>query len=230
MKLYCVYSQQFVPLHQRFFEPSLRAVSPDIQVISDVFQVGGNGDFRSAGFNQALIYKWKRGLEALHDNPNQVILFTDMDMIFHKPLTPAILSVLGDADIAVTPEAPGDIRKCGVNVGVLALRSNSGVRQLVSRILDEMILRGEWDQRAFNILLPQSKLRWKLLPLTFANGRIPMTADSVLYHATCTVPVPAKTSLELKMEALSKAAKFFASNLAKSAPNANVWWSMNAGR
>jgi len=218
MKLFCVLSQHFAPMYKQFFEPSLRRVSPELQIIPDVFEVGGNADFRSSGFNQALIYKWKRGLEFLHDNPEQIIFFTDVDMIFNKPFVQAVLHPMAEADIAVSPESVGDIKQWGVNVGVLAFRSNPQVRKFVSRILDEMILRGQWDQFLFNSFLPQSKLRWKLLPHTFANGRVPATPDSILYHATCTLPAPGKGSLELKMEALAQAEQFFAGKVSAMRP------------
>ncbi len=218
MKLYCVLSQHFLPMYQRFFEPSLRRVSPELEIVPDVFQVGGNADFRSAGFNQALIYKWKKGLEFLYANDGQVILFTDVDMVFNKPLVPAILDTMGDADIAVSPESKGDLKKWGVNVGVLSFRCTAQVRHFVSRVLDEMILRSQWDQFLFNSFLPQSKLRWKLLPFSFANGRVPRTPHSILYHATCTLPQPPKGSLEIKMEALLEAEAFFAGKGQASSP------------
>ena len=210
MKLYCVYSQQFTPLYSRFFEASLRTVSPEVEIIPDVFEVEGTGNFRSPGFNQALIYKWKRGLEALYENRDQFILFTDVDIVFNKPLLPALLEYTSNTDIVVTPEAQ-HVQIWGANVGVLLLRSGVLVRQLISRILDEMLLRGYSDQPVFNAFLPQAGPNYKVLPVTFANGKIPYDRDSVLYHATYTLPEQSRSSLEMKMEALTKAEAFFAS-------------------
>ena len=122
-----------------------------------------------------------------------------------------------EVDLAVTPESAGDLRQWGVNLGVLALRCNAQVRQFVSHILNAMILEGQWDQFAFNSLIPKSGLKSRVLPFTFANGRVPIAPNSVLYHATCTVPIPGKSSLELKMEALKKAVDFFTAHRTSSA-------------
>lgn len=224
MKLYCVYSQQFDRLFKQFFEPSLRRTDPQVEVVTDVIEVKGNADFRSPGFNQALIYKWKRGLELVTAHQGEIVLFTDVDIVFHRPLLPEILSALGDADIAATRETTGDVRHFGFNVGVLALRCSNEVQSFVSKMLDRMILRGEWDQNLFNILLPESSLRTSALPLTFANGRIPYNDQSVLFHATRTEPREGKSSMEQKLEALSKAEQYFA-NARLNAPEqiGGVW-------
>jgi hypothetical protein len=211
MKLFCVYSQQFSPLYAGFFEPSLRATSPDIELVTEAFTVGGNGDFRSHDFNRALIYKWKRSLDFLNANDDEVILITDVDIVFHRSLAASILSVLGSADIAAAPETlNASVPYLNVNVGVLALRNTPLVRQHIARLLDRIILEDEWDQKVFSISLPQSGLTLQMLPDSYANAKIPCRSDSVLYHATCTTPAGDKSSLQKKIEALTSARQFFA--------------------
>lgn len=127
----------------------------------------------------------------------------DVDILILRPFLSDIQERMeqGNFDIVYQSESPDG----GFNAGLFAFRCNSRVRGFLYDVLVAALSSGGHmlEQYWMNELLPASGLRYGLLPPSlYPNGsNRGLCEDSLLYHATCTMPRDGKSSIELKTEA-----------------------------
>lgn len=196
-KMYCLYTPDFENLFQNYFFPSLK---DDFELVVKVYpQDCPSGEFRSAGWNKTMLKKLELLRMAILENwDNQVFFYSDIDIIFLKPILDISLKHLGDLDFVVQQSWPRD-RLCA---GFFVMRGNDKTLQVVSEAYE--LLSNEIypdDQLALEAVLEDNKLcTWKLLPSEqYPNGRrilkettgyyqknseIVLHDSMILFHAT----------------------------------------------
>jgi len=146
-------------------------------------------------FNVTSLKKLECLIQAIKDNWNNIIIWSDMDIQFFGKCEDIILRSLDGKDITFQAEWAG---KNTVNVGFFAMRCNEKTLSLWDYVLrccknniqdlgKEKFLFG--DQTVTNMALRENTInvKWCLLPESIwamSNGREP-PIDIVLHHANC---------------------------------------------
>lgn len=219
-KMYCMYTPKFKNLFQDYFLPSLK---DDFElVVNECPQDCFSGNFRNEGWNKTMLNKLKLLQEAILENWNQVFFYSDIDIVFLKPILDISLEILGNNDFVVQQGWPKD-RLCA---GFFVMRGNEKTLQLIKNaynLLNENLCVD--DQVALQQVLDEfnpGAITWKFLPSKqFPNGRrvlkqttghyskyseIELNDSMVLFHASCCV------GLENKYHFLRRVQKEFKNN------------------
>jgi hypothetical protein len=136
--------------------------------------------------------------------PKDIAVFLDVDIAFLGRFGDVIAAEMADVDLAFMNESTLDVPAL-VNFGFFAARNSPGVMQFLRNVRDG-IRPERHDQAVCQELLPTCKVRWKKLPLAFANTNTLNRDDgrrAVLFHAINTAPSRGRTSLQLKTRLLS---------------------------
>jgi len=210
MKLVAVYTGSHERLVNDWFLPSLQ---DDYELQLHRCDVRGTGSFRAPDWTAAVQHKCRRIVEAIRDNPGEVIVYSDVDVQFFAPTRERILDAMYGRDIACQLDAPNG-QAC---TGFFAVRANEATLALW-REVERCIPREGRDQPAFNRLLRASgAIRFGYLPLEFfgagtfhrrkwrPGNRLYVPAQPVMFHANWTVGVDNK--LQLLREARRIAAR-----------------------
>jgi hypothetical protein len=186
VKIFCCYTPAHQRLFEEFFKPSL---DPAFELHATRLDVEGPGDFLSPEFIRCILKKIDLILESLAENSGEIIVWSDIDILFLKPIAAELekLMNLSAKDILLQSEgrAGGD-----VNTGFFVCRASGPVIDLFKKARDEM--RGHPginEQLAVNRILPGSEnLGWERLPLKYyaRTHGCPPGSDIVLYHANLT--------------------------------------------
>jgi hypothetical protein len=202
-KMYCMYTPQFKTLYEQYFLPSLK---DDFEIVlKECEQECPSGIFKSAGWEKTMLRKLEMLLEAIDTHWNDRIFFySDVDIIFLKPILETCLSYLGDHDFVVQQGWP---RK-GLCAGFFVMKGNEKTRKLITTAIH--LLQSEMapeDQAAIQIALDHTtpgEISWKFLPpKQFPNGKrvirnykqglysvdseISLDESILLFHANCCI-------------------------------------------
>jgi hypothetical protein len=193
--------------HTLYHDDFLPTIPPGFTVQAEVIEMSGEGHYDSPQFVPCVVKKVDLILQSLRENDGDVIIWSDVDVQFHK-LTPDIaLAELGERDIAF--QAAG-VPATDINSGFFICRCNDHVvrffAEVKRRLLNESA--GEIEERVINKLLPimsEQDLSWCYLPRSFyaRSNYWPPPRDLVLYHANST---PGANGLELKHRQLREVA------------------------
>ncbi len=201
-KLYCMYTPEFQSLYENYFLPSLK---DDFElVVREYPQECASGLFRSDGWEKTMLRKLEllEGAIEGHEK-NQVFFYSDVDIIFLRPILKAALRLLGNNDFVVQQGWP----KNALCAGFFVMRANEKTLKLIQaahRLLEEKVC--EDDQLALQKALKEFKegeIAWKFLPSEqFPNGRrvlkgldghysedseIEVNLSMRLFHANCCI-------------------------------------------
>ena len=140
------------------------------------------GYFRD-GFSQAILFKLDRIIESLELHPRSISVWSDVDIIFFRPVEPYIRGCLSRVDLAISPEHDWGWH---INSGFLAARgtkANIEMFREVRRLCYDHGLPGE--QGLIDQFLMSGRVPWCIFPKTFRNTTMPnqLPPDSVFFHA-----------------------------------------------
>lgn len=218
-KLYCMYTPKFQVLYENYFLPSLK---DDFDIIARKYeQECPSGTFLSTGWNKTMLRKLELLRDAIYENgENQVFFYSDVDIIFLKPILQTALQCLGDKDFVVQQGWPRN-KLCA---GFFAMRGNERTLNLILAALDLMEKQTSLDdQRAIQIILrraPSHEIAWGFLPsLQFPNGKrvlknylcrskelyspnseIELDDSILLFHANCAIGLPNKYHFLMRVQ------------------------------
>ena len=206
-KLYCMYTQQFLTLYEQYFLPSIK---DDFEIIKKEYpQDCSSGVFRSDGWEKTMLHKLELLREAIEENwDNKIFFYSDIDIIFLKPILKTTLAHLGANDFVVQQGWPRN----ALCAGFFVMKGNEKTLQLITtayRLLEEKICID--DQLAIQTALTDFKegeISWKFLPSEqFPNGRrvlkkttghysedseIQIDESILLFHANCCIGLEKK--------------------------------------
>jgi len=157
---------------------------------------------------------WKLRLSYILDiikrsEPNEYFIFSDVDIVFYRPLLPAIQRTINGEDVLFLREfydyeqkikdtlnTPHRIQDGNINFGFNIIKSCPKTIKFFSNILDMVNQTGIWEQSLINTVLythSDCDLTWNLLPPEFFSTSVGLhhihkeIKDVVLYHANCAV-------------------------------------------
>lgn len=122
----------------------------------------------------------------------EIIVISDIDIVFYRPSIPTILECMIDADICFQKERDYG----GINIGFMAIACNETTltfwtkvyETLWTKVYETLENSDRWDQEIVNDFIQRSiiQIRWKLFPATIwaYSQRYPMK-DMILHHANC---------------------------------------------
>ena len=149
-----------------------------------------NLDSEPGGGVEIWKYKTEMIIGAITDNlsTGEVIIVSDIDIIFFKPVGSLIDAAMVDQDIVFQRE----FKARGVNIGFIAIRCNQNSLGFWKEVYRRLLKNKNWDQKIVNNLLYKfnyTPLRWDRFPRTiwsWSQGkRANLKKDIHLHHANC---------------------------------------------
>jgi hypothetical protein len=135
---------------------------------------------------------------------NEVFVFSDIDIVFYKPIIPTILNLIENNDVLFLREFYDGIFELqggNINFGFNIIRSNQKTLNFFQDVIFEVCKSGTWEQKVINEFLYKNKnynLKWDLLPATFLSTSVGfkhINKDILLYHANCALTTNSKFEL-----------------------------------
>jgi len=225
MKLCYMYDDGFVPLRTHFLD-NLKDTFELIEKKLDTPKF--ETDFHQHRLFGGGIQVWKDKVKFLLETidicePNEYFVYSDVDVIFFKPIIPILNEVLNNKDVVFIREIPhGSLPQQGgdvaghCNFGFCVVKACDKSKRFFQDVL-HMIENtknfvdshdhalwpdGLMDQTCVNRILfsnPDYDLNWGTLPLTFTTTAYEtynmINKDTVAYHATCVIEVNKKIEL-----------------------------------
>lgn len=196
-----MYTPQFETLYQDYFLPSLK---DDFEIVlKKPPQECPTGWFRSTGWENTMLRKLELLQEAIKENWNQIFFYSDIDIIFLKPILEESLICLGSHDFVVQQGWPRK-KLCA---GFFVMKGNEKTLNLIMKAYH--LLKTKKcvdDQVAIQDALDTSEkgfLSWAFLPSEkFPNGNrvlkkskehysvnseIEIDDSILLFHANCCI-------------------------------------------
>lgn len=201
MKIVYVYSSSHEILKDYFF---LGTMCEEWELIGFKTEQQSSGDFMSSGWIKIIKEKIKRYIEVIKSNPNEIVVFSDVDITWFKPVQKIIQECLVEKDIVFQKE---NLFNKEVNTGFFAARCNKNVENFFQNVLNNI---KDNDQTTVNLLIKNNKIKcnYGFLPESFSNDNLSPFQDILLYHSICSKPKNGKTSLQIKYEKLLKIRSF----------------------
>ena len=188
MKIFSCYTPSHEILFEDYFSKTLPASFENHPYILDI---AGRGDFKSAGFLNAISEKIRLIVESLESNAGSTIIWSDVDIVFCDNIVlrlDQVLSEKPDVDVFFQKEFAGN--QADVNTGFIVMRCHEGVRDFFGRLLaNEQLGTRKNEQEIVNEMLGQETgISWDFLPRAFyaRSQGWPPPDDIVLYHANVT--------------------------------------------
>jgi hypothetical protein len=155
----------YSPSHRRYFEnffkPSFdRHLAEEFELVAVADeQRCKTGLFRSEGWQFMARAKLESILAYLHGHLTEdIVMFSDVDVLFFRPIRHLLISELGDADIAFQSD------NADFCTGLFVLRNNARVRDLFRQACEVC---DRCDQIAINQVIPQLPIKAKFLSEAF---------------------------------------------------------------
>ena len=196
MKIFCCYTQAHKTLLEKYF---LRSLPTGFSVTSTELDIAGPGDFLSPEFLQCISRKVDLILESIKENPDQIIIWSDIDIQFFDLRPEMLVTQLGQHDIAFQREGA---RVRDVNTGFMVCRCNRASAAFFRKVRDGLQrIPTANEQLIVNLLLGQEHcdVLWTYLsPRFYARSHgWPPPHDIVLYHANNT---PGRNGVRRKID------------------------------
>jgi hypothetical protein len=164
-----MYTPQFKTLYERYFLPSIK---DDFElIVKEIPEECLTGAFRSEGWDKTMLRKLELLEEAiLTHQEDQIFFYSDIDIVFLKPILEASLALLGDKDFVVQQGWP----KSRLCAGFFVIRGNEKTHLWIKeahRLLKDKTCPD--DQIALQEALKgREGIKWDFLPPNqFSNGR-----------------------------------------------------------
>lgn len=123
---------------------------------------------------------------------DDILLFTDADLVFFDKTESDILKELSEFDILFLKERsdkqkPYERAKLNINIGFVAMRCNACVLDFWEIVKRQVVEDKGWDQEIVNNLLMQNKnlVKWKMFSEDYLNGGS-ITTSNLANQKICT--------------------------------------------
>jgi hypothetical protein len=186
MKVYCCYTPAHKILFDNYFRPS---IPPSFELRSTVIDLQGRGDFLSREFLACIRAKLDLVVASIRENPGEVILWSDIDIIYFDVRPEELRELLGTHDIAFQVEAPA-VRE--LNTGFLVIRCGPATEAFFLKVSAALqVQEGKNEQMVINELLETGDpgISWTRLPAKFyaRSHGWPPPVEIAIYHANKTI-------------------------------------------
>jgi len=207
MKLFAISSSQMTPMEEIF----LRTCPPGLEVAIKHYEDAGPYKWGGSLFKGSIKAKLDMIIEALSDNPGQVILISDIDLQFFNNCADYVLRAMGDKDILFQAESRIPSEK--VNPGFMAMRCNKKVLSFWEKVNDVDIEQyPQFEMTVINKMLREgaSGLRWGFFghDVWAASQGIGSLNPFkiILHHANCAGTLEQKSK---QLDLIRKRVEFF---------------------
>lgn len=129
-------------------------------------------------------YKTEMIIDAIKENKNEIIIISDIDIIFYKPVIPIIIENMIDSDICFQKETENS----GINIGFISIYCNETTLQFWNKIYEILCSSNRWDQEIVNDMIYNHNynIKWKLFPSSIWNwSQGNLNREIILHHANC---------------------------------------------
>jgi hypothetical protein len=192
MKIYYYYDDAFADMKENF-EASFKDDFEKNAIKLETFKTSVVGTNRktpiSSGKNRTTgggLASWdfKTGMviDAIQNNIGDIILISDIDIVFYDKCIPTIHDTIKDVDISFQREKP----RHGVNIGFIAIKCNETTLNFWKTVREICLTTNTWDQQVVNNLLYKNRfpIQWNRFPPKIwckTQGKIPH--NIILHHA-----------------------------------------------
>ncbi len=129
-------------------------------------------------------YKTEMIIDAIKENLDEIIIISDIDIIFYKPVIPTIKESMVNKDICFQREHPNK----GINIGFMSIYCNENTLQFWNKVYEILLNSDKWDQEIVNDLIYKHEynIRWNLFPSSIWNwSQKNLNENIILHHANC---------------------------------------------
>lgn len=206
MKLYYLLDEKFEVLKNRFvssLKDDFELV--EIKIDTPVFESTCTGELKLGGGKSIWNSKLTSIIHVLETLPeNDIFIFSDVDIVFYKPVKSVISTLIKNKDILFLRERYDETVEPelgNVNFGFTIIKVNKKTHKFFCDVLKKVNEENIWDQYAVNILLYESndhQLNWDVLSLMFFSTTIGLQHLNkyiYLYHANDTSTIEDKLKL-----------------------------------
>jgi hypothetical protein len=206
MKLYYMYDSMVVDMKNMFVDNikdpfeliKIEINTPEFNENTDhTLKFGGGIDVWKSRVNNIL--------NIIKESPNnEHFIFSDIDIIFYKPVMPKLYELIENKDVLFLRELFEGIHEWqggNINFGFNIIRANKKTYNFFDKVRVELERTNGWEQMIINKFLYSPNdfnLNWDLLPPTFLSTSVGLhniTKDILMYHANCAVTKESKYNL-----------------------------------
>lgn len=199
MKLIAAYTRSHERLTNEWFLPTIR---DEYELKLHRCDVEGHGRYMERDWTEAVLFKCGRIIEAIRENPGEILVYSDVDVQFFGPTKDSIREAIVGKDIVCQLDSPNG----QVCTGFFAVRANDATLGLWEEVR-ACVRKDARDQPAFNRILRERKIQFGCLPLQFfgtgtffrkmwdRDGRFYIPKNPLMFHANWTVGVDNKLAL-----------------------------------
>jgi len=129
-------------------------------------------------------YKTSMIINAIKENKNDIILVSDIDIIFYRPVEKIIEQCMINTDCCFQKETSTS----GINIGFISIRCNESMLYFWNIVNEKVCNTNVWDQEIVNDLIynKKEKIRWGLFPSSVWNwSQGDLNKSIILHHANC---------------------------------------------
>jgi len=147
MKLYSLFTNQHKIFKDEWFAPSIK---DNFDVIIKEYQIDDEGEIGNLAFKNAMFLKVSTIINAICDNFNDVIIYSDIDVQFFKPIKNYIENLIINFDLLIQRDSPFGV----FCAGFMVIRCNQKTLSLFEAIKKRMKERDTHDdQQIMNEIL-----------------------------------------------------------------------------
>lgn len=160
MKLISVYSPSYSELKEKWFLPS---VKDNIEIETHLFDSDSEAKCVEPGSSELECFKCGVIIKSLKDNPGQILIISNADIEFFRPVRKRLVSSVQSLDLVCRLGDPNG----SFSAGFFAMRSNRLCLQLWEQVF-EAVKNGDNIQPAFNRIIKSVRgLHYGYLPAEF---------------------------------------------------------------
>ena len=196
MKFFCCYTKGHEALFLDYFKPSLPC---GIELMPTLLPVSGAGDFLSSEFLECIARKVDLIMKSLRNHSGEIIVWSDIDIIFFKPVVPELQRLLEESGKEILVQREGK-NVADVNSGFFVCKSSPRLIAFFEKVRAALLANPRTnEQYAINELLcGDCMIDFGYLPLSYyaRTHGWPPSQDIALYHANAT---PGANGVEQKI-------------------------------
>ena len=192
MKIFYYYDEPYEDMKENF-ENSFKDDFKKNAIKLETFKtsVAGNdlknpvsrGKTRTTGGGlDSWLFKTGMVIDAISNNFGEVIVISDIDIVFYDKCIPTILKTIENVDISFQRENP----RRNVNIGFIAIRCNDTTLNFWKTVRQVCMDNNTWDQKVVNQLLYKDKypIKWnRFPPRIWCRTQRKLPKNIILHHA-----------------------------------------------
>jgi hypothetical protein len=182
MKIYYIYNNDFLDMKNHF----VRSMKDDFEHKPFFMENIKLDSTQPAGGIEFWKFKTQMIIDAIKENlkDDSIILISDIDIQFFKPVIPLIEKIMAFNDMAFQQET--ELK--GLNIGFMSIRCNSTILLFWETVLHYIVSNNSWDKQIVNdlainkgYLFPLKFMRFP--PQIWNSGHKDMPINIYLHHA-----------------------------------------------